>query len=151
MSGKNAWELQMYGSFCRFRMSADFWDFALKNGFRRNSIIGDQFRQNWLLNACPNKVKKMSADFGRIARKFGGIARNFGGITRTQHWLQICTAHDMKTLSRQNWKLSAILSIFARNFRIRVFLSIPMLQCNFARSSQKGFPRYANNIRIIRK
>ena len=36
----------------------------------------------------------MSADFGGIARNFGGIAHNFGGITRTQHWLQICTAHE---------------------------------------------------------
>jgi len=36
---------------------------------------------------APVKSKKMSADFG-------GIARNFGGITRTQQWLQICTAHE---------------------------------------------------------
>jgi len=42
---------------------------------------------------APVKSKKMSADFGRIARN-GGIARNFGGITRTQHWLQISTAHE---------------------------------------------------------
>ena len=33
------------------------------------------------------KSKNMSADFG-------GIARNFGRITRTQHWLQISTAHE---------------------------------------------------------
>ena len=67
------WELQMYGSFCRFRISAEFSDFALKIGFRRNSIIVDQFRQNWLLNACPSKVKK---NVGRIRRNCPQFRRN---------------------------------------------------------------------------
>ena len=70
---EETWELQMYGSFCRFRISAEFSDFALKIGFRRNSIIVDQFRQNWLLNACPSKVKK---NVGRIRRNCPQFRRN---------------------------------------------------------------------------
>ena len=64
------WELQMYGNFCRFRISAEFSDFALKNGFRRNSIIGDQFRRNWLLNVCPSKVRKHVGKFRRNCPQF---------------------------------------------------------------------------------
>ena len=79
-----SWELHMYGSSCRFGISDEIFDFALKNSFRRNSIIGDQFGRNWLLNVCPNKVRK----------NVGGIGRDFGGITRTQLWLQISTAHE---------------------------------------------------------
>ena len=92
---------------------AEFSDFALKNSFRRNSFIGDQFRRNSLLNVC--KSQKMSADFG-------GIACNFGGITRTQLWLQISTAHE-------NPISAEILNS-----------AIPVLKCNFGRSSQEGFP-----------
>ena len=112
-------------------MSAEFSDFALNNGFRRNSIIVDQFRQNWLLNACPSKVKKMSADLG-------GIARNFGGITRTQHWLQ---TQPMKNPFRQNWKLSAILSVFGRNFRIRRFLCWNVISAEVPKKDSPGMGR----------
>ena len=68
------WEFQMYGFFCRFRISAEFSDFALKNGFRRNSIIGDQFRRNWLLNVCPSKVRK---HVGRFRRNCPQFRRNY--------------------------------------------------------------------------
>ena len=83
----------------------------------------------------PVKSKKMSADFGGIARNFGGIARNFGGITRTQHWLQICTAHENP--------ISAELKIVGNCFCFRQKCeksAIPVLKCHFGRSSEKGFP-----------
>jgi hypothetical protein len=86
---------------------------------------------------APVKSKKMSAEFGGIARNFGGIARNFGGITRTQHWLQICTAHENP--------ISAELKIVGNFFCFRQKCeksAIPVLKCNFGRSSEKGFPRY---------
>ena len=73
-----------FPSSCPFGISDEILDFALKNSFRRNSIIGDQFGRNWLLNVCPNKVRK----------NVGGIGRDFGGITRTQLWSQISTAHE---------------------------------------------------------
>ena len=123
----------MYGSFYRFRISAEFSDFALKNGFRRNSIIETNFGRIdcWML--APVKSKKMSADFG-------GIACNFGGITRISIGYKY--AQPMKTPFRQNWKLSAIFSVFGRNFRIRRFLCWNVISCNFGRSSEKGFPMY---------
>ena len=128
----------MYGSFCRFRISEEFSDFALKNGFRRNSIIVDQFRQNWLLNACPSKVKKMSADFGGIARNFGGIARNFGGITRTQHWLQISTAHP---ISAEFKILGMFICFFGRIFRIQRFLCWYVISAEVPKKDSPGMGR----------
>ena len=73
LSWSSCYNLQMYGNFCRLRISAEFSDFTLKNGFRRNSIIGDQFRQNWLLNACPSKVRK---NVGRFQRNCPQFQRN---------------------------------------------------------------------------
>ena len=78
----------MYGSFCPFRISAEFSDFALKNGFRRNSIIVDQFRQNWLLNACPSKVKK---NVGRSSAELPAISAELPGPSSGYKY---ATAHE---------------------------------------------------------
>jgi len=51
---------------------------------------------------------------------FGGIARQFGGIARTQHWLQICTAHENPISAELN--IVGNFYVFGRNFRIRPFL-----------------------------
>jgi len=82
----------------------------------------------------PVKSKKMSADFGGIARNFGGIARNFGGITRTQHWLQICTAHENPISAEL--KMVGIFFCFRQKCEKS---AIPVLKCHFG-SSEKGFP-----------
>ena len=49
---------------------------------------------------APVKSKKMSAEFGGIARNFGGIASNFGGITRLGIGYKY--AQPMQTPFRQN-------------------------------------------------
>ena len=103
--------------FCRFRISAEFSDFALKNGFRRNSIIGDQFRRNWLLNVCPSKVRK---HVGRFRRNCPQFRRNYldSALVTNIH----SPSQPIKTLFRQNWKLSAFFSVFGNFLRIRRFL-----------------------------
>ena len=88
-------------------------DFALKNGFRRNSIIGDQFRRNWLLNVCPNKVRK---NVGRFRRNCPQFRWNYPDS-------------DLVTNKHSPWKpyFGRIencrhFSVFSRHFRIRRFL-----------------------------
>ena len=81
-----------------------------------------------------SKVKKhvggIGRDFGGIARNFGGIARNFGGIAWTQLSLQICTAHEHHISAELK-----IVGIFFCFRRIFLNSAIPVLKCNFGRSS----------------
>ena len=68
--------------FLPFGISAEFSDFALKNSFRRNSIIGDQFRRNCprFRRNCPdsalvtNKHNPWTPYFGRIGNCRNGIS-----------------------------------------------------------------------------
>ena len=81
------WELQMYGNFCRFRISEKNQISLLKTVFGGIPLLATNFGgiDCWMFALV--KAENMSANFG-------GIACNFGGITRTQLWLQICTTHE---------------------------------------------------------
>ena len=120
----------MYGSFYRYRISAEFSGVALKNGFRRNSIIVDQFRQNWLLNACPSKVKEKCR---QISAELPAISAELPGLSIGYKYAQ-----PMKTPFRQNWKLSAIFSVFGRNVRNRRFLCWNVISAEVPKKDSPG-------------
>ena len=106
------WELQCMEVFADLGFRENFQISLFKTAFGGIPSLETNFCgiDCWMF--APIESKKMSADFG-------AIARNFGGITRTQLWLQISTAHENPITAEL--KIVGIFFVCGRNFRIRRF------------------------------